>query len=151
MAISGWIALKLGSSSISIIKICKKKNVFKTFFWPRRGVKTEKSCDFCQKTRKTRKTYLLLQKWSYWPQNLKKWSSPINKQCLQIRFLKFCIFPIFFAQNGGNFSKKWDFSPFLGKKHEIPKNWLKNKENAFQEKFLNLIYKIFLESVFLIF
>ncbi len=85
-----------------------------------------------------------------WKNEVPQWINNVYR----LDFWNFVFFPFFFfffAQNGGNFSKKWDFSPFLGKKHEIPKNWLKNKENAFQEKFLNFIYNIFLESVFLIF
>ena len=56
MAISDWIALKLGSSSISIIKICKKKKIVsKHFFGPEGGSKPKKVVIFAKKPEKHEK------------------------------------------------------------------------------------------------
>ena len=57
MAISGWIALKLSLSSISIIKICKKNFFFSTnFFWPIRGSKSKKFAIFTKKPKNHEKS-----------------------------------------------------------------------------------------------
>ena len=48
----------------------------------------------------------------------------------------------FMTQNGGNFSEKWDFSSFFGKKREISQNLLKIKLNPFLQNLQNVFYKL---------
>ena len=104
----------------------EKKIPEKNIFWAVGGEISKKVVIFTKKWKKREKAIFFFKNGQIDPK-IGQIEVPQYIKLFTLGIFEILSFSNFMTKNGSNFSEKWDFSPFFGKKREISQNLLKIK------------------------